>query len=145
MKIEMSFGLTVGEESSDNRLDCCSCCCCCCARMCVYVVHAQTFVHIHAQASARAHILQEMRHCVFRASQTAPWFDRPWNGWAHLICSWIFFFLSKATQLSLQPHNHQIIRVTESHVKYQTPPISFSVGCEDRGLTWVLQGVMKGE
>lgn len=41
-----------------------------CVSMCV--VHAQTFVHIHAQASARAHILQEMRHCVFRASQTAP-------------------------------------------------------------------------
>lgn len=38
MKIEMSFGLTMGEESSDNRLDCCSCCCC--ARMCIYVCGA---------------------------------------------------------------------------------------------------------
>lgn len=121
MKIEMSFGLTMGEESSDNRLDCCSCCCCC-ARMCIYVCGACP--------DFCPHTCTGICTCTYLAGNETLCLPRITNG--TLIWQAVkrlstfnmqldFFFFSKATQLSLQPHNHQITRVTESHVKYQTP------------------------
>lgn len=104
-------------NSNDSRLDCgCVCVCCACPDL----------VHIHAQASQCAHINQEMRRCVFRASQITPRFDRPWNAWAHLICSWILFYVFKATRPSDYPSDWKpcemsdLITPSLSAVKTQT-------------------------
>lgn len=142
MKIEMSFGLTMGEESSDNRLDCCSCCCCC-ASVC------------GACPDFCPHTCTGICTCTYLAGNETLCLLRITNG--TLIWQAVkrlstfnmqldFFFFPKATQLSLQPHNHQIIRVTESHVKYQTPDLLFcwlwgprlnmsTAGCYER---WVM-------